>query len=35
MAKAFNKVSHSKLLDNLNYFIRGNVHNWLAYYLSN
>ena len=36
MAKAFNKVSHSNLLYKLDHYgIRGNVHNWLASYLSN
>ena len=36
MAKAFYKVSHSKLLYKLDYYsIRGNVHNWLTSYLSN
>ena len=36
MTKAFVKVSHSKLLYKLVYYgIRGNVHNWLASYLSN
>ena len=36
MAKAFDKVSHLKLLYKLDYYgIRGNVHNWLASYLSN
>ena len=36
MAKAFDNVSHLTLLFKLNYYsIRGNVHNWLASYLSN
>ena len=36
MVKAFDKMSHLKLLYRLDYYgIRRNVHNWLASYLSN
>ena len=35
-AKAFDKVSHKRLLSKLtSYGITGNTHNWITYFLSN